>query len=814
MVRLDGGNAASTANRLHRLIPALLTAVTMDPAVAVLLSISFRKGRALMKMMQWMRFLCAGFALSAMAVEVPVSHQPAQEAAPRNQYDAVAASNGDQYLVVWGDDRAGVPQTYATRVSREGTVLDPNGFRVASGDLTIVRLAGSVLTSGVRVVWGGKSWFVLSAPCGGVALVRVGADGAVMDARPRHYSYGSDCGDLSVASDGRHVVVGYVNGFQPIVKQALFLDSDGEPVALVILGDGYESPVIASSGSSFVAVWKDRAVRFDVNGILDSRSVSFAGPREGAMSIASDGTDMLVVHGNQAFRLSADLVVEPLGVLPFSYVKSTARTGSGYVVAGIIPTTLNQRYHEGNGSIVHIDDGGRLLAQREVRTQGTARGFVVASNGENVLLPWHDPTEAQLVSPPPHSDVFLSVVSLPDLTPGPRKLLAVSADAQLRPATATSGRNLLTVWKEATGIYARRHWRDGSADGPPIRLTGDATSMDVVFNGTDFIVATTEGSAVVTRLLPATGELRVHRTWRLEGQDPGAIALANSGGVTLAAWLGRGVRATLVAADGSLIDDPLDIAPEPHAREAHRIAVSPNGAGEFLVVWGGSTPECVCSPPVLPSRSGVLRAARVTSTLTLLDRPAIEITSPVGADDPRANPTGPQYDALHSLKADHPSAVWNGKEWLVVWSRGFRNASGEVREEIRGRRIAPNGTLLDGSADDAGVLIASDGFAPTIAWTGSRYVLAWYEAMLVYVSGSRERVHPIRTALLENLGGTLSNERTLGESAARDPVSIAVANGFTALAYSRLGDDKVYGGVSRAFLDVPVPAPRRRAVRK
>ena len=131
-------------------------------------------------------------------------------------------------------------------------------------------------------------------------------------------------------------------------------------------------------------------------------------------------------------------------------------------------------------------------------------------------------------------------------------------------------------------------------------------------------------------------------------------------------------------------------------------------------------------------------------------------------------------------------------------------------------RIAANGTLLDGSADDAGVLIARDGFAPAIAWTGSRYVLAWYEALPTYGAGGRERVHAIRTAILENLGGTSSNERKLAESVARDPISIAVANGFTILAYSRLGDDEVYGGVPRAFLDVPVApsAPRRRAVRK
>jgi hypothetical protein len=529
---------------------------------------------------------------------------------------------------------------------------------------------------------------------------------------------------------------------------------------------------------------------------------------------------MLVVRGYHVFRLSAELVAEPLGILPFRSVISSAWTGSDYVVAGVNPATP---YYAGSVTIARLDDGGRLLAQREVPSQGgegppPAKWLDMASNGENVLLPWDGPTEAQRAPSSRDSDVYLSVVSLPGLTPGPRKLLSVTADSQLRPATAASGTHLLTVWKEPTGIYARRHWRNGgadSADTPSIRLTDDATSMDVVFNGTDFIVATTEGRQVVTRQLPTTGELRVHRTGRFDGQDAHAVALAHSGGVTLVAWLDGGVRAARVAADGSLSAAPLEIAPVAEAREAHKVAISANDGGEFLVVWGGSTPECVCSPPFLPSSTGTLRAARVTSTLTLLDRPAIEIVRPVGADDPRADRTDPRYDALHSLKADHPSAVWNGKEWLVVWNRGFRN-SGEAREEIRGRRIALNGTLLDGSADDAGVLMARDGFAPTIAWTGSRYVLAWYEGMPTYASGGRERAHPIRTALLENLGGTLSNERTLGESAARDPISIVVAHGSTVLAYSRLGDDGVYGGVARAFLDVPVSpaAPRRRAIRK
>ena len=769
-----------------------------------------------MRTMSWIRFLCLSLAFNAVAVEIPVSHQPAEGAAPRDQYHAVVASNGDQYLVVWGDDRAGVRQTYATRVSRDGTVLDPNGFRVASGGMS----------SPLRVVWGGKSWFVFSNTCGALKLVRVAANGAVLDSPPHAYSYGAICPDVSVASDGQHVVVGYVSGFQSYEKHALFLDSDGGPIADVRLSSSDTDllmPVIAASGSSFVAVWKDHAVRFNRNGILKTAdSVSFDGSANGSMAMASDGTDMLVVRGSQAFRLSADLVAERIGTLPFSYPRSIAWTGSGYVAAGVVPTQQNNRYHEGNINIVRLDGEGQLLAQREVRTEGVgahpAKGAAVASNGENVLVAWHDPTEAQRGLVIPDSDAFLSVVSLPDLTPAPRKLLSITADAQLRPVTAASGSHLLTVWQEPTGIYARRHRRDARPEGAPIQLTPGATSMDVIFNGSDFIVATTEGVSVVTRRLPATGDLRVLSESRLESLDAGAIALAHGGGVTLVAWLGQGVKAARVAADGSLTDFPLEIVPYELADTAHRVAVSPDDAGVFLVVWGGSTPECFCSP-FSPSISGPLRAARVSSNLTLLDRPPIAIARPIIAWDQRGNPADPQFDPTHSLKADHPSVTWNGQEWLVVWNRGVRSAvDGEVREEIRGRRIARDGTLLDGSADDPGVFVARDGFAPTVAWTGSRYLLAWYGGVPTYnASLTDSNLQQLRTTLFDSLGGPFSNERVLGESPAEDPMSIAVSSGFIAIAYSRLGDDQQYGGASRAFLDIPVPdpaPPRRRAVRK
>ena len=775
-----------------------------------------------MKTLHWIRCVCAGFALSAMAVEVPVSPEAVRTAAPADQYNAVAASNGDEYLVVWSDERADARQTYATRVSRSGEVLDPNGFRVATAALDGFRIGSDLQVAPLHVVWGGESWFVLSNPCGSIKLVRVSRSGAVLDSRPRAYSYGAVCPEIAVTSDGEHVVVGYITSYGLYEAHALFLDAGGNPVTDVLLMSStvyLTLPAITSTGDSFVAVWRDRAIRFDRGGTIADAAESFEGSSNGTMAIASDGEDMLVVRGSHAFRLSADLVAEPAGVLPFSYVKSMAWTGSGYVITGVVPTTQNNRYHEGNVNIVRVDDDGHATAQREVRTEGLTtrppRGAAVASNGENVLVAWHDPTEAQRVAPARDSDVFLSVLSLPGLATEGRTLLSVSAGAQRRPVTAASPTQLLTVWEEAGGIHARRHRRDGRFDGAPIRLTDAATSMDVVFDGSDFIVATVEGTELVTRRLQASGDLRVLNTSRYATGGARAIALANSGGVTVAAWLDHGLYAARVSLDGSLAGTPSQIAPEPLAREAHRVSISGNGQGEYLVVWGGSTRDCFCNP-FAPGQSGILRAARVTTSLTVLDRPPIEIaTAVVAAGDARANPQDGRYDPAHSFKADHPSVTWNGSSWLVVWNRGFRDRDGVLVEEIRGRRVASNGTLLDGSASDAGVLIVRDGFAPTVAWTGSRYALTWYEGVPGYRAAQEQHdVHRVRGAFLDTIGGPLRDARTIGESTVEEPLSIAVSDGFPIVAYARLADDATYGGVLRAFLDVPPHGPRRRSVRK
>lgn len=781
----------------------------------------------------------AAFAsITAGGAEVPVD-PPRYGPAPRSQSGAAVAAGGDQYLVLWNDERTETPQKHAMRLAGDGTALDPNGIRVRSRS-----------SSPGHVVWAGNAWFVVSG--GGLdyelgrvtepELTRIDRNGNVLDPAPRPLPIEPQTG-ISLATDGRHVIVGYDRG-DLHEKRALVLDADGHAIAdLQLSSEGGERPrsgppAIGSNGSVFVALWvRDAAspsggrategVRFDVHGPLGPARAVFGSFSPTTPAMASDGRDFIVIQDQNVYRMTADLAVAFLFASPFEHAQSIVWTGSSYAL--VLRTAGDVR----NVKIVRLDRNGQPLGQQSTRLEGSTAEIssrAAASNGETLLLAWHDATEVPPATIQRFTDTYAAMVSLPELTPGPRKLLSVSANPQSDPATASSALHHVTVWQDATGLYARRHQRSGSADGPPLRLSAGASSATVVFNGTDFIVASLEGGMVVTRRLPANGELRVDGESRIEGGSrPVSVALATSGATTLVAWFdnygynahGGSVYAARVGIDGSFLDrDPLQIAPWERAHTVHKVAVSANGSGEFLVVWGGTNPFCNCSP-VSFATSDVLRATRVSSSLTMLDDPPIEVVDAVSPYGSRGWPDDPLYEPDHSLYVDHPSVTWNGNEWLVVWNRGFRVADPDrgwsEREEIRGRRIARNGTLLDGPARDPGILIARDAFAPAVAWTGSGYLLGWYEGFPNHRDSMNLSDFPllrIRTASLATLGGPLANVRTIGEAKWAAPITFSVANGLASSAYARIADEPQYGGILRVFLDVSVTGARRRGVRR
>jgi hypothetical protein len=90
--------------------------------------------------------------------------------------------------------------------------------------------------------------------------------------------------------------------------------------------------------------------------------------------------------------------------------------------------------------------------------------------------------------------------------------------------------------------------------------------------------------------------------------------------------------------------------------------------------------------------------------------------------------------------------------------------------------------------------------------------VAWREGEPSYSFGLHG-FQPIHVASFDQLGAALRDQRTLGESPQDEPPSVAIAFGSTYLAYARIADADRYGGVSRAFLQVPTLDARRRSIR-
>ena len=605
-------------------------------------------------------------ALATTAAEVPIA--PVVEgAAVLSQFAESGASDGSDYLFVWIDGRIGGYERRATRVTREGGVLDRNG----------IRLPGVSSRNGV--VWTGSSYMVVwdeGYPYM-IRTLRIGRDGKVIDG-PRTVKNGAVA--MSVVSNGSHVVVGYHTHDVPFgsaEKRALFLDAEGEVVADVLLdGSSSRGAVnIVWNGTHFAAVWVDdldsedpqyalEGIRFDVTGTLDAaprRLLEDSSPTYVATpALASDGDSFLMITrtaGDRqvARRLSADLATvgapQLLPALNYELLPQLNLSspifwnGAHYLIVG----------HDGQAiSAVRLDrDGGSagLEVIENAGGLGTLANPVAATNGRDLLVGW---TGRFSADPDIGTDVFGTLVSASTLDRRGRTLLSISPQHQRRPLVVSGGTNLLAVWQQGVALYARRLAPDGSAlDTVPLRLAERATPAAVVFNGSDYIVVWPQRNAyrvtgLVTARVPRDGPLRVDGGTTIPDAMP--LAAASDGVTTLLAWqieedpqlhVGR------LGADGSIAASTA-FTPAREETWYGRVAIAP-AAGEFLIVWEELQIHMIGSPPV---ESSSLRGTRISAELVPLDPAGIDI-------------------AVNDRNEGAPAVTSNGRNWLVSSARSF-----------------------------------------------------------------------------------------------------------------------------------------------
>jgi len=215
------------------------------------------------------------------------------------------AFDGNHYLVVWEERQGDSASIVGVRVSTAGSVLDPGGI--------LISVSGAWLP-GPAVVYNGVCFLVVWADgrsgTDHIYAARIDTSGAVLDPYGLPVFLDQDQqSHPSIACDGTDcLVVWTFNGIR-----GLRLDNSGN-----VLGSEIEiwSPSTAYDcavdfgASQYMVVWTGYqnfnpygvyGARVSTSGILQDAypiQISDAGPNNGSVAVAFDGTDHLVVWGS------------------------------------------------------------------------------------------------------------------------------------------------------------------------------------------------------------------------------------------------------------------------------------------------------------------------------------------------------------------------------------------------------------------------------------------------------------------------------------------------------------------------------------
>jgi len=212
-----------------------------------------------------------------------------------NQLFPAVGFDGTNYLVAWEDYRSDTSDIYVSRVSSSGTVLDPYGIAVSTAPFEQWFPAVASDGSACLVVWedyrsGSSDIFGSRVSSSGTSL---DLEGIAISAAAGHQR------TPAVAFDGANYLVVWVDERSGgpdiygtrIGVDGIVLDPDGIIISASPFGE--QQPSLAFDGSNYLVVWSDeRMGSWDIYGAFVSRSGTIAdGPSIRISSAACDETD-------------------------------------------------------------------------------------------------------------------------------------------------------------------------------------------------------------------------------------------------------------------------------------------------------------------------------------------------------------------------------------------------------------------------------------------------------------------------------------------------------------------------------------------
>ena len=666
-------------------------------------------------------FLVASIAKAAIIFtpEHPVS-TPVYDAGVGTESVFASASDGNDFLVVWGDG-----PLYASRISATGEVRVPP---------TLIRSGGA---THVSVCWTGSTYLVTwhdgSEQAVMVAVMsrngKIITPGRVLLPQVRTFSG-------ALASNGRNALLVYAAGF-PSAASGILLAADGTVVRANISLPARSSTTddtikVSSDGINFAVIWQvSTTMRAMVRAMptppppsttttsyeiarVDpfGQPIDYIGAQIATMGV---GREFGVAYGDRRYaiatieqkaegaptlrRFTVDAITLQVEQLPdvkaSGYSPSMIWNGSDFIAYWMD--------YDFNRFQLNTVEGNR---QPVIAFSGHFLGIgpVVAWNGNKLLAAWTDRSRMPAGSTY-GGDLFGAFLDPAGNAASEKFLIGYAPRPQSQAVVATSGADALVVWLEQShdsgigNVLAVRMSPDGTVlDPKPLELGGDVpvavTKPAVVFNGSAYFVVWQAGANVLGRRVERNGQLG-----NIINLGAGsAPAVASNGSITLVVFA-RYPQMFAMRIDGNdrVLDiPPLLIAPN-HA--GYNLSVASNGT-DFLVVWTEGSDYSPGPPIAGPTNLLDVFGERVTQS-GALDAAPIAIA------------TGPKDQGYGVVATD-------GRDYLVLYEllsgyQGQLAAKGVLRE----------GMLSGSTAEDDGVIVAQNVRAFSVARETAGYGVVW-----------------------------------------------------------------------------------------
>jgi len=682
-------------------------------------------------------------------VDTPIYTLPAWG----DQVDPAIAFNGSIYLAVWYQSEYPDRFVFGARADENGLLLDHVPITIYEGEI-LDNITAATDGDDFLVVWSGFEYRALQ-----ILAQRISSTGELLD--PTYINLtpnGSEAGHPSLAFDGVNYMVAYHDMFNwpygsmdvmgvRISPAGEVLDPDG---FIISNYDGWQTmPSLAFNGANYLAVWEDTrdlpANREEIYGtritpegeVLDTPDILVATGflDQSVPQVVSNGTDFMAVwidyRNGSDYRLYGARIAATGAVLdpqPFP-ISQTGIIEEPYTMASDGNNYLLTWGGDPSWRMRIGPDGGFLDPEPVPFLNLGARidGRQVIGIGTDYFAVWSDDRLGDF-------DVYAARVSAEgEALDQEGWLYSGWANSENYPAAAFDGTNYLVVWEDdrnsANGqnyflnIYGARIAPDGTSLDPkglPIALgRGYLMEAEVAFNGENYLVVWNymdeEGNGrdiYGTRVSPAGQVLDPDFiTISAGGSFAAEPTVASDGQNFFITWydyrLGAAdIFGARIDADGTLLD-PIGF-PISRAVNAQYDPAAAFGTDAYLVAWQDHRYDSGYS-------QGEIYGARVRADGTVLEETGFPIS-------------------LEGFGYYDPILAFGAQVFLVVW--------GQLAEEnVWGARVDTGGQVLD--ADSLPISMADqDQTYPRVVFDGVNFFVVWQDARLHNLDIYGSRVSP------------------------------------------------------------------------